>query len=329
MSFLRRHKSLLPLTTNDDGEPYQGRVLISLSEGMRDPQMEVEHEMAVHELLDNLVDAILELPVMQKLAMVCFLLDRMDNPALLIAAFKKRRLDIEHFRWPEDKDARQRLKASYYYARTKIAQHLDIDLATYKGLRKARYNYSSRSIQGSTLGERVTTEQTTSPPTEYEVREIAMNKETSGEVGNPTSITVEIATLAEPYRTAVYLHCVEGLSYSKIGIRLGLRVGTVKSHVSRGMCLLREASKSESDKDSREKQDNPEHETLNSAPSLAAQIEALPEPYRTTLRLHKLEGLSYPAIAAQLDIPVGTVKSHVSRGMRLLGSSVAEVVVMG
>lgn len=138
VSFLRRQKSLLPLTTNDDGEPYQGRVLISLSEGMRDPQMEVEHEMAVHKLLDNLVDAILELPVMQKLAMVCFLLERMDDPALLIAAFKKRRLDIEHFRWPEDKDARQRLKASYYYARTKIAQHLDIDLMTYKGQRSSK-----------------------------------------------------------------------------------------------------------------------------------------------------------------------------------------------
>jgi DNA-directed RNA polymerase specialized sigma24 family protein len=138
VSFLRRRKSLLPIPINDDGEPYQGRVLISLSEGMRDPQMEVEHEMASLALMEKLVDAILHLPLVQQLAMVCFLRERVDNPALLVAAFKKRDVDVERYRWPDDKDAKKRLKASCYYARVKIAQDLNIDLAAYKGLRSPK-----------------------------------------------------------------------------------------------------------------------------------------------------------------------------------------------
>lgn len=42
-------------------------------------------------------------------------------------------------------------------------------------------------------------------------------------------------------------------------------------------------------------------------------IEALPDTFRVPLVLSDLEGLSYGEIAAQLDIPVGTVKSRLHR----------------
>jgi len=40
---------------------------------------------------------------------------------------------------------------------------------------------------------------------------------------------------------------------------------------------------------------------------------ALPEPYRTVTLLHYMEEMSYEAIAAALEIPLGTVKTHLHR----------------
>jgi RNA polymerase sigma-70 factor, ECF subfamily len=47
-------------------------------------------------------------------------------------------------------------------------------------------------------------------------------------------------------------------------------------------------------------------------------IDALPPHYRVTVVLRELEGLSYQEIADLLSIPVGTVKSRLNFGKRLL-----------
>lgn len=48
--------------------------------------------------------------------------------------------------------------------------------------------------------------------------------------------------------------------------------------------------------------------------ALAAQVLALPEQHRLALVLRHIEGMSYFAIAEVTGLPVGTVKSHASRG---------------
>ncbi len=62
-------------------------------------------------------------------------------------------------------------------------------------------------------------------------------------------------------------------------------------------------------------------DAINSA-GLRAEIElalaALPPDFRAAVVLSDLEGMSLPDIATVLDIPVGTVKSRVFRGRRLL-----------
>jgi RNA polymerase sigma-70 factor (ECF subfamily) len=51
---------------------------------------------------------------------------------------------------------------------------------------------------------------------------------------------------------------------------------------------------------------------------LGALLRALPEPYRAAVLLRHVHGLSYPECALVLGQPLGTVKSHVHRGIALL-----------
>jgi RNA polymerase sigma-70 factor (ECF subfamily) len=48
-----------------------------------------------------------------------------------------------------------------------------------------------------------------------------------------------LASLAQPYRTAVVLREIEGLSYEEIAQILGVSEGTVKSRLMRGRELLK------------------------------------------------------------------------------------------
>lgn len=47
-------------------------------------------------------------------------------------------------------------------------------------------------------------------------------------------------------------------------------------------------------------------------------LDMLPERYRRVLVLHYLRDVSYPEIAELLDLPLGTVKTHLHRAKRLL-----------
>ena len=53
------------------------------------------------------------------------------------------------------------------------------------------------------------------------------------------ALLAALAELARPYREAVVLRDVEGLSYEEVAAALGINVGTVKSRLSRGRLELR------------------------------------------------------------------------------------------
>jgi RNA polymerase sigma-70 factor (ECF subfamily) len=53
-------------------------------------------------------------------------------------------------------------------------------------------------------------------------------------------------------------------------------------------------------------------------------VDGLPEPYRATMKLQVFENLDYEAIAARLDIPVGTVRSRLAKGRQLLWDAMKE-----
>ena len=49
-----------------------------------------------------------------------------------------------------------------------------------------------------------------------------------------------------------------------------------------------------------------------------AALEALPPKYRDVLELYYISGFRYREIAIELDIPIGTVKTYISRAKRRL-----------
>lgn len=53
-------------------------------------------------------------------------------------------------------------------------------------------------------------------------------------------------------------------------------------------------------------------------PEIRRALAAIPEDFRTAVILSDIEGMGLPEVAEILDIPVGTVKSRVFRGRRLL-----------
>lgn len=64
-------------------------------------------------------------------------------------------------------------------------------------------------------------------------------------------------------------------------------------------------------------------ERAEQSAELALLVRALPERYRVAVLLRHVEGLTYPELAAALRLPVGTVKAHVHRGVRLLRAALA------
>ncbi len=60
-------------------------------------------------------------------------------------------------------------------------------------------------------------------------------------------------------------------------------------------------------------------------PDIEAALEALPDEFRTAVILSDLESLPLKTVADVLEVPVGTVKSRVFRGRRLLAEALGNL----
>lgn len=110
----------LDLPVDDEGEIYQGHMLITPSTGMADPSIEYEERVEASERMQEIVDAVLTLPARQRQAMICDMRDRVDDLDALTNAFKKRKAVIEAWQWPQQKKEKTLLRASLNYARVKV-----------------------------------------------------------------------------------------------------------------------------------------------------------------------------------------------------------------
>lgn len=120
VNIVRQYKPLSSLPINEEGELYQGNLLISLGEGMHDPLEEVEQEEVIEHHIALTVEIVQKLPPRQQRAMICSLKDRANDTLRLIEALRCRKVNIESMDWPEEKEDVQRLKASLPTVREKL-----------------------------------------------------------------------------------------------------------------------------------------------------------------------------------------------------------------
>jgi len=104
-----------------------------------------------------------------------------------------------------------------------------------------------------------------------------------------------------------------GITRHRIADRLAARSREHRNAEAAGGLLDRETSPDRVDQDTVDKV------------VLADELAKIDDPRRTILRLAFYEDQTYPAIAEQLDLPLGTVKSHVRRGLLHLGDRLKEV----
>jgi len=64
--------------------------------------------------------------------------------------------------------------------------------------------------------------------------------------------------------------------------------------------------------------------TVSLTPSTQTKLDALPETFRSVLKLVDLDELTYREAANELGVPVGTVMSRLHRGRKLLASQLQE-----
>jgi RNA polymerase sigma-70 factor (ECF subfamily) len=162
--------------------------------------------------------------------------------------------------------------------------------------------------------------------------------------GNPSAF----ATLVERYDRAVYhlayrtLHDVEdardatqeaffkafrSLRTFKPGAKFSTWIFAIAYHACCDRLNRRKRYSSEEMPDRADAGPGPEQQaiSLDEATRLRAAIDALPEKYRTVITLYHLQGRQYDEIAKVLDLPMGTVKTHLFRAKeqlrRLLGGA--------
>jgi RNA polymerase sigma-70 factor, ECF subfamily len=125
-----------------------------------------------------------------------------------------------------------------------------------------------------------------------------------------------LAQVSPTYRTCLDLYIFGNIRQSEIATMLDMSIRSVQRYIYHGMKQLREAyQRMEEDLDPESETETENRQFLQ---DIATRVDELPEPYRAVLRLHYLEKLSYHELAAKLALPIGTVKSHVSRGKKML-----------
>jgi DNA-directed RNA polymerase specialized sigma24 family protein len=120
MDMIRGFKPDLPLPLDEEGELYQGNVLLAPGEGMQDPLYELEQKESIAEYITQVVAILHTLPPCQRRVMICSLKDQLDDVSTLAQVCKNFEIDIEAVKWPSKKKEVLNLRASLSITRKKL-----------------------------------------------------------------------------------------------------------------------------------------------------------------------------------------------------------------
>ncbi len=101
-------------------------------DSLDDPTNALDEQLVLTEFYKDLAAAIVKLPSRQQQAMICTLTDKVDRLEPLILMLKAHDINESQMRWPENRDEKHMLQASFSAARSTLANFLHIDLAQYK-----------------------------------------------------------------------------------------------------------------------------------------------------------------------------------------------------
>jgi len=120
INMVRQHKPVVPLITDDEGEPYLGHMMIASCQVIQDPAETIEQEEMLSSYSSKLVENVLELPPQQQQAMICALKDQIADILPLVDMFLPYGIDVESIHRPETEKELQSMRASLSVARRKL-----------------------------------------------------------------------------------------------------------------------------------------------------------------------------------------------------------------
>ena len=96
------------------------------------PVNEVDNLVETIDILNDLAVVLPKIPPRQRRAMICTLLDKVDDPLQLKLVLKRNHIDVSEMSWPSNNAEKHLLQASLPAARRALALLLNIDLCQFK-----------------------------------------------------------------------------------------------------------------------------------------------------------------------------------------------------
>jgi DNA-directed RNA polymerase specialized sigma24 family protein len=133
--FIRKEKRRFPLPTIAlsllSEHPEVEFVLLS-SRSLVNPVNEIDDLVETMDILNDLAVVLPKVPPRQRRAMICTLLDKVDDPFKLKQVLKSHHIDASEMCWPSNNAEKHLLQASLPAARRALALLLNIDLHQFK-----------------------------------------------------------------------------------------------------------------------------------------------------------------------------------------------------
>lgn len=280
-----------------------------------DPAVMVTEEDSKEELFQVLAQEIVHFPPKQRTALLTDLANHMSfdtTPTALESAFIAVGLSLRDYQQllpntPEEHNRHTSLLA-HAYRRIAIKMQQFISMDTHE--LAEGWRITEQPDMKSNVSQR--------SGMVKDIIEVSMLKNDIQERDANQELADSIQRLPEPYRAVVHLHVFKKWTYSQIASYLKLSKGTIKSQISRGMKMLHQQKEQKKETNLPKIWYEASVHYRGDPNALMARVDGLPEPYQTAIRLHYVKKLTYPQIMEQLGLPKGTIKSQVSRGMKML-----------
>jgi DNA-directed RNA polymerase specialized sigma24 family protein len=140
----RQHKPTVALSFDEEGELYLGHTLLAMGEHANDPEMIVEQEERLLELLKELLDIVRHrLPRRQREAFLCGLIEKIDDYDMLVKTLEDQQINLDEVPVHPAKAEQRTLQASRSQARRTIARYMQAIPPAYRASTDYQRKYAA------------------------------------------------------------------------------------------------------------------------------------------------------------------------------------------